>query len=204
VIHGGAVLLAAGFSRRFGSDKRRHTLADGTSLLIASLRLYAAAFAEVLVVLRPEDETLTTMAAADARAGHARVILAPDAALGMGHSLARGAAAAAGWDYLFVALGDMAWVRPATLATLRNTMESSTGDRIVQPCYRGTPGHPVGFAGRHQTALTALHGDEGARRVVRSAGDEVIRLDVDDPGILQDLDEPPVRALSGPGSRRCR
>jgi molybdenum cofactor cytidylyltransferase len=184
--HGGAVLLAAGFSRRFGSDKRRHVLADGTPLLVASLRLYAAAFAEVLVVLRPEDETLAGMAATDAR-----VILAPDAALGMGHSLARGAAAAAGWDYLFVALGDMAWVRPATLAALRHTMEGSTGDRIVQPWYQGTPGHPVGFAGRHQAALTELQGDQGARRVVRAAADDLIRLDVDDPGILEDLDTPP-------------
>jgi len=189
--HGGAVLLAAGFSRRFGSDKRQPTLADGTPLLVASLRLYAAAFAEVLVVLRPEDETLATMAAAEAPAGPTRVILAPDAALGMGHSLARGATAAAGWDYLFVALGDMAWVRPATLATLRNTMESSSGDRIVQPCYRGTPGHPVGFAGRHQAALAELHGDEGARRVVGAAADDLLRLDVDDPGILEDLDTPP-------------
>lgn len=184
--HGGAVLLAAGFSRRFGSDKRRHVLADGTPLLVASLRLYAAAFAEVLVVLRPEDDALAATAAAEAR-----VILAPDADLGMGHSLARGAAAAAGWDYLFVALADMAWVRPATLAALRQTMERSTGDRVVQPWYGGTPGHPVGFAGRHQAALTELHGDQGARSVVRAAGDAVIRLDVDDPGILEDLDTPP-------------
>ena len=42
-----ALMLAAGYSRRFGADKRRATLADGRSLLAASLALPCAALAEV-------------------------------------------------------------------------------------------------------------------------------------------------------------
>ena len=49
----------------------------------------------------------------------------------------------------------------------------------------------MGFAGRYLGALTALRGDAGARAVVAGAGEDLIRLDVDDPGILEDLDTPP-------------
>lgn len=189
---GGAVLLAAGFGRRFGSDKRRHVLADGTPLLLASLRLYRAALHDVLVVLRPEDDELADAVTheAAAGAGSTRVVRCPDAHRGMGHSLACGARAAAGWDYLFVALADMAWIRPETLLRLRETLAAAPPDAVLQPVHRGRPGHPVGFGAVHFPRLAALTGDEGARSVVRAAGTALIRLEVDDEGVLEDLDVP--------------
>jgi len=47
-----ALVLAAGSSTRFGSDKRRATLADGRSLLAHSVARARAVFDEVRVVLR--------------------------------------------------------------------------------------------------------------------------------------------------------
>lgn len=192
------MLLAAGFSRRFGSDKRRHRLADGTPLLLASARLYAQAFGHLVVVVRPDDRELAdavtdavTDALADAvGADTVHVVICPDAHLGMGHSLASGVAAARGWDYLFVALADMAWVRPATLQHLRRRMEGLPSDAILQPTYRDTPGHPVGFGADQFPALEALTGDAGARRLLQQAGPELVRVAVDDPGVLEDLDTP--------------
>lgn len=190
-VTGGAVLLAAGFARRFGSDKRRHTLPDGTPLLTASLRLYRQTFRRLIVVLRPEDRDLAQLLQKEAAGGDVRVVPCPDARHGMGHSLACGAAAATGWHYLFVALGDMAWVRPDTLSRLVAAMEAAAAEAILQPVHRGTPGHPVGFGAAWFPQLTAVTGDEGARSVVRTAGDRLIRIAVDDPGVLQDLDVPP-------------
>lgn len=186
---GGVVLLAAGYGRRFGSDKRRHVLPDGRSLAAASLDLYAAAFEAVIVVVRPEDDALAAQLAG--RSSTAHLVRCAEAAGGMGHSLACGARAAADWDFLFVALADMPWVRPDTLTRLRDTLLAAPADCVLQPRHRGRPGHPVGFAGRYLGALTALRGDAGARAVVAGAGEDLIRLDVDDPGILEDLDTPP-------------
>lgn len=187
---GGAILLAAGLSRRFGSDKRRHTLADGTILLIASLRLYGAAFERLVVVLRPEDTDLAAEVHHHAPSG-VQVVPCPDARQGMGHSLACGARAAAGWTYAFVALADMAWVQPATLAQLRQRLEQAGADAVVQPACGGIPGHPVGFGAAHLPELARLTGDEGARALVRRAGSARLVIDVDDPGVLEDLDQPP-------------
>jgi len=51
-------------------------------------------------------------------------------------------------------------------------------------------GHPVGFGAMHGEALAALDGDLGARELIASASDAVTKLDVDDPGILADVDTP--------------
>jgi molybdenum cofactor cytidylyltransferase len=115
-----------------------------------------------------------------------------DADLGMGHSLASGARAAQDWDYLFVALADMPWVRPATLARLRSAMErhSDGAAIILQPVVDGRPGHPVGFSRAFFSALQQLRGDAGARAIVRANPSAIVPLQVDDPGILRDLDTP--------------
>jgi molybdenum cofactor cytidylyltransferase len=198
---GGVILLAAGRGRRFGSDKRRHVLPEGDSLLARSVRLYSAAFPDAVVVLRPDDADPAELIAPRSAPLHGdrasvgpRFVRAADADLGMGHSLAAGARAAPDWTYLFVALADMAWVAPATLLQLRGTMERALvegrADTIVQPVHAGMPGHPVGFAARYREELYELRGDEGARSVIRRHAARVERVEVADPGVLRDLDTP--------------
>jgi molybdenum cofactor cytidylyltransferase len=62
----------------------------------------------------------------------------------------------------------------------------------VQPRYEDTPGHPVGFSREFFAELLDLDGDEGARSVVRAHRDVVEFVDVDDPGVVTDLDQPPL------------
>jgi molybdenum cofactor cytidylyltransferase len=84
-------------------------------------------------------------------------------------------------------------VREDTLARLLEALtENMTDDpaRIVVPEYRGTPGHPVGFGAAHLPALAALTGDRGARAVLQASATAPVRIDVDDPGVLRDVDRP--------------
>jgi molybdenum cofactor cytidylyltransferase len=188
---GGALLLAAGFSRRFGSDKRRHRLADGSSLLAASVALYSQAFPKLIVVLRPGDDDLAAEVRASANDSNVQIVFCADALEGMGRSLAAGAAAAQGWDYLFVALADMPWVSLDTLRHLRREMQGAGSDSIILPVKGNQPGHPVGFGADYLPALATLTGDQGARSLVREAGNRTHRVIVEDAGVLQDLDTPP-------------
>jgi molybdenum cofactor cytidylyltransferase len=52
--------------------------------------------------------------------------------------------------------------------------------------YQGRRGHPVGFAAELYSELMMLSGDEGARRII--ARYPAVGVDVDDPGVLLDLD----------------
>ncbi|MBI5258310.1 MAG: nucleotidyltransferase family protein [Burkholderiales bacterium] len=104
-------------------------------------------------------------------------------ALGMGYSIAAGVSArpdAPGW---LVLPGDMPMVAPATLAAVGAALDQHP---VVFAQYRGRRGHPVGFAAELFSDLVQLNGDEGARRIV--ARYPSIGLEVDDPGVLVDVD----------------
>ena len=177
------ILLAAGFSRRFGDDKRLVEI-DGVPLAVISARKLQVACARTIVIVRPEH---------DALAEHpgllgCTVVRCADPERGMGHSLAAGIAAsadAAGW---LIALADMPAIEPASYLAVLDALRA--GATLAQPVYKERPGHPVGFAAVWRDSLLALSGDIGARELIRSAGAARIVCTVDDPGIHRDIDLP--------------
>ena len=180
----GGILLAGGAGSRFGGRKLMHPLPDGTPLGVAAWRNLRAALEESVVVVREGDDEL---AALMADAG-APVVRCGDASLGMGHSLVCGVRAlshAAGW---ILALADMPRVRPETIAALAERLRAGT--RIAVPVWDGRRGHPVGFSASCRDELLALHGDSGARTLLERHAAHVVRVPVDDPGIVQDVDTP--------------
>lgn len=178
------VLLAAGLGRRFGSDKRLQPLADGTPLALAAARSLRAGCDEVLAVLRPGDAALAVLLTA----ADCRVIYCAEAEQGMGHSLAAGvqaSPAAAGW---LIALADMPAIAPASHAAVAEALRR--GASIAVPTFAGRRGHPVGFSERWRAELDGLHGDQGARQLLLGAPAEIEFVQLDDPGILADIDTP--------------
>jgi len=79
-------------------------------------------------------------------------------------------------------------VRPSTIALIAEAL--AAGPDIAAPSFQGQRGHPVGFARRHFAALSALQGDEGARSVVATHANAVTLVEIDDPGVLRDIDTP--------------
>lgn len=178
-------MLAAGYSRRFGADKRRATLADGRSLLAASLALPCSMLEEVWLVLRPDEAP----AALDLPPG-VRVVQNPTTAQGMGHSLAAGAErllAESRADAVAIFLADMPSIRRHSLEVL---MACAAPDRIVQPSHQGKRGHPVLFGRDFWPQLAALGGDAGARAVLQHNAEALHIVELNDAGVLQDIDTP--------------
>ena len=189
-----ALLLGAGFGRRFGSDKRLAETPGGEPLLIASLHAYQACRPRWLV-LREDDAALRQQLSERAPGWH--VAVAADADQGMGHSLAAGAAAlrAAGHrGDVLIGLCDMPFLRQNTVSRLQEALEQQpeNGAQVLQPTYNGASGHPVAFAAGLLGALCRCRGDRGARELVRGAQNDgrYLALPVDDPGVLQDVDQP--------------
>jgi molybdenum cofactor cytidylyltransferase len=182
--HVPALILAAGVASRFGSDKRCATLADGRTLLAASLERAQSVFDEVHLVLRPEDDP-----AALGLPDGCRIIRCADAGQGMGHSLAAGMRelAQSPADAIAVLLGDMPWIAESSLCAL---MAKASPERIVFPVHHDERGHPVLFGREFWGELQKLTGDEGARRVLRAHASAWVAVGVDDPGVLRDVDAP--------------
>ncbi|MEZ5597090.1 MAG: nucleotidyltransferase family protein [Pseudomonadales bacterium] len=184
----GAIVLAAGRSRRFGGDKRRHRLADGRAMLATTLGNCQLAFAAVRLVLAPGDDTLVEDVRLALRDTD-DVVFASRAREGMGHSLAA-AAVDLSWRFAFVVLADMPYILPSTYAQLIATAATLPDDGILIPCHHGERGHPVGFGRDYFAGLREMSGDQGAKDILRQAAAHITRVAVDDPGVLQDIDRP--------------
>lgn len=184
----GAVLLGAGFSTRFGSDKRLHNF-NGNTVAEETLTAYAQVFTDIRVVVRATDHALVDKLAAF----DTQTIIAADAHLGMGHSLAAGCKNLA-WNWAFVGLLDMPFVLPATLLKLRDTAGATQRPGIVCPMVAGRDrsrfGHPVGWHRDYFDELSTSSGDEGARSILARHKDCIISVGVDDEGIYRDIDVP--------------
>jgi len=176
-----ALLLCGGRSSRFGSDK---LLAGGEPLALQSARALRAGAGSVLAVIplaRPELRRTLEGAGCE--------ILETDrTARGLGASLAAGVEATPGASGWIVALGDMPRVDPKSIAAVKAALEK--GAAIAAPFHGGKRGHPVGFSAVLRSELLALDGDVGARSLLERHATQVVRVEVDDPGIFIDVDTP--------------
>jgi molybdenum cofactor cytidylyltransferase len=179
------IVLAAGKGSRFlGAEHKLTQSLGGLTVLGSTLQHAIASHLQVVVV--------TTQALADVacRSVAARdVIVLPEVGapgqtgLGMGHSISVGVAARPDADGWLILPGDMPRVQPVTLQAVARQLEHHA---VAYAQYRGRRGHPVGFSPELYSELSALSGDEGARRLI--ARYPALGVEVDDPGVLVDVD----------------
>ena len=178
----GAIVLAAGFSSRFGSSKLLAELSSGKTVFQQTVERIAEAFPELLVVTRPEMVT-----ALQKLAQSTSILGFEHADQGMGATLAFAAQQIGDWDGCVVCLGDMPFIEASTYSLIA---ELVTVDSIVTPTFDSKMGNPVAFGKNLYTDLEALTGDSGGRRLTSMYPQAVRELRVSDPGILQDIDTP--------------
>lgn len=182
-----AILLAAGRGRRFDPEgqvsKLHQELQDGVSVIEQSAQHLISVLPQCHIVTRNANDWpphfLTQFASA--------ITICPDAGLGMAHSLVWGAQQLPpACDAVIIALADMPFVKSSTIKAIAAALQN--GAQIVVPVYQGQRGNPVGFAKSLFVELQQLQGDQGARALLKSHS--VFEVDVDDAGILRDIDTP--------------
>lgn len=183
----GAVLLAAGFSVRFGSIKLKAALPDGNTILRKTFNNLLQATENIIVIGRMEllEQGVYDFIPATHRPF---LFLCEDARFGMGHTLACGIRHIPSmWQSAMICLGDMPFIRQDTLTRL---LSAGRSQHIVIPTYESARGHPIIFGRHFFPELQMCQGDTGAKHVLQAHPDSIIELDTDDPGILQDIDTP--------------
>lgn len=176
------ILLAAGLSQRFGSNKLLHPIIGDVPMLMVSAKKLASELPGSVVVI---NECLKNYITELEQLG-LQVVINEQTEKGMGGSIACGirhSSDASGW---LIALADMPYIRTETLSLLVNKINERVG--IVAPHYEGQRGHPVGFHSRFRHELLALNKDEGAREIIKRHHNQLELLPTDDHGVIRDVD----------------
>jgi molybdenum cofactor cytidylyltransferase len=92
------------------------------------------------------------------------------------------------YEGVLVALADEPFVSPKVIDALISAYRAGRGNILV-PTFQGGKGHPVLFDRKYFPELEALKGDVGARSVVQAHKQELASLEVDEPGVLLDVDD---------------
>ncbi|WP_019881070.1 MULTISPECIES: NTP transferase domain-containing protein [unclassified Methylophilus] len=182
------LLLAGGFSRRFGAqNKLLQPLADGQLMALSAAQALIQALPNSIAVIRAYESPLT----GQLMSLGFKVVTCEEQHQQMADSLKLGVVTAQTHfphlSGLVIALADMPYIQAATITRVAQQL---TQTRLVQPMFQGQPGHPVGFTSDLIPELLLVEGDQGAREVLRAHQAEILRFECQDAGILKDIDTP--------------
>ena len=181
-----AILLAAGESRRMGYPKPLLKLGSRTFIEILAAAMLQSV-ARLIVVVGAHGDAVRGAIPADPRIF---AVENPDFLKGQLSSikaaLPQVGAEAAG---ALIHLADHPMVRADTFAAVVDSYWR-VGKPIAIARHQGRRGHPVLLAREMFVELAAAPEDQGARAVVAADPSRVAYVDVDDPGVLTDLDTP--------------
>jgi molybdenum cofactor cytidylyltransferase len=180
------IILAAGASSRMGTPK---ALLDyrGETFVGRLIRVLGACSQPVIVVLGYHADVIRQHVPATAT-----IVINPDPSRGQLSSLQTGLAAlpteSDGFAFIPV---DSPAVAEDTVAKLARTFEQrDPSTQFVIPRQSGKRGHPVIAARSIAAEFLALPATAEAREVVHAHVDRTEYVDVDDPGIFTDVDDP--------------
>ena len=174
----GAIVLAAGFSTRFGSNKLLAKLDNGNTVIAQTTQRIDAALANSVLVTRPELAPMLSVCNIELR-------VFDHAERGMGATLAYAMDFTKAWSGCLICLADMPFI---AVSTYRALAEQITDDSIVIPRFQSREGNPVGFGRRWFPQLAALDGDSGGRSLIEANPQSVIYFPIDDQAVLNDID----------------
>ena len=176
------IILAAGQSSRFGAEKIHYYLDTGKSILNTCIEQYQKSFTNISVVLSANDQAEKIITEQGVT-----VVVSEHSIKGMSQSIISGVQSQNDASAWLIALADMPYVKPETLSSLAI---KATFNTIVVPVCGHRNGNPVIFGRDFYNQLISLKGDIGAKQVIKDNFSLVLKVPVDDHGVLLDIDRP--------------
>jgi molybdenum cofactor cytidylyltransferase len=182
-----AIVTAAGSAERFGG-KKLLTPIDGEPLLDHTIRaLLEGGVAEVIVVVGRDARAEIERDVNSMLDPRVRPVENPDPSRGMFSSIQEGVAQAQG-DAILVMPGDMPFVSAETVRAVIAAYERKPA--VVSPRYRGKRGHPVALPASLRDEIREAKAGSTLHDVIHAHEDIRVDVDLDDRGIVRDVDRP--------------
>lgn len=185
----GAVILAAGMSKRMGQAKLVLPY-KGSTVIGAVLSVLNSAGVSPLIAVsggareavEAEIERLSFQVIIAHNPDPARTEMMDSLRIGMAHLPANLAA-------FMIVLGDQPQIQPKTVSQLIQEFHE-TGQSLIIPSYRMRRGHPWLIGRNLWDELVALEADQTMRDFINQNRSRIHYLEVDTDSVLEDLDTP--------------
>ena len=181
-----AVVLAAGESKRMGRPKQ--VLPYGTSTILETVLAH--------VLASPVDGTLVVLGAAEDKVApllanlSVETIVNTDFRSGMLSSVQWGIRALpASARAALIFLSDQPAIGPETAGRVVAAYRAS-GRGLILPVHAGRGGHPLLIDLKYRAEIGELSSGIGLRELLIRHPDDIFRVEIDDPGVLFDIDTP--------------
>ncbi|MFA0784956.1 nucleotidyltransferase family protein [Fervidibacter sacchari] len=180
-----AILLAAGQGSRMGGGKLLLPIGDATVVERAAKSLIDVPVADLIVVVGTYGLAIKRQLSEFP----VRFVLNPDPSSEMAESIRCGLKIVdpASVEAFLVLPADMPLVLPETIRLLVDSLLAS--DKLIAvPVFQGRRGHPVIFRSNLYETVLNFRSPQGIRPLVHGDPSKVLLVEVDDEGVIADLD----------------
>ena len=177
------VILAAGNSTRFGSNKCLKKLPNGHEIGLQAALNLRKHLEQVICVIPSQNPEIKYLFE---NAGFVTIENPLSQQEGMSSSIKiaiEETKSSKGW---LMCLADMPNIKPSSYKKIIAELIQSDG--IVIPSVNLKQGNPVGISACFYEQLMAIQGDVGARKIFKNNQSSIQTVEVNDLGILQDID----------------
>ena len=183
------IMLAAGNSRRFGSNKLMYEV-EGNTMYLRTLRQLQKAAAKMqnsrIVVVTQEKYAEIIDAAKEIGA---EVLINPQPERGISSSMQIGLEIAKDADACLFTVSDQPWLTAETIIALHDAFQSENKGMACTVWGEKT-GNPCIFSEKYYKELMAISGDKGGKQIIKKHPEDVAYLKISDERELQDVDVP--------------
>ncbi len=186
----GAIILAAGKSRRFGAPKVLQSFRDTpfTTSIIKKLLRVGIREEHIFLIMGHHFKQIKSRLP---DLGKVKIIDNPNYNYGQFSSIRRGVKElqSAGLAQAMMALIDQPHLRPSTFKQVLEAGHNSPG-KIIIPTRNNRGGHPIFLPGFLFQVILKQNDKSNLRVLFKQYRTEIKRVDVDDPGLHMDTDYP--------------
>lgn len=184
-----AIILAAGWSKRFKGNKLLQPYKEKPILLHVVEQVAQVKFSQIIVVTA-EEEIVSLIKTSKTITHKIKIVKNTKRDLGISYSIRLGILASCECEGYMFFVGDTPCITHQTIECMRQTFKQLDGQEapILCPVHEGHRGNPVIFASQYRQQLLELEGDTGGKQIIQRYLERVRFFEIEDAQELMDID----------------